>query len=227
MCVVKDCYQMGALGPAGAFYCGNHISSAIARCPPKPRAKFEDTGAAQNGKGEGMSSFPDAVIVALIDNVDPVGPMDVADVVEELTDRYGFGMLDNAMCVRRANLSRKEDKLAGIDPRQLSDDDQVPAAPRSASDMQGKLRPIIAQGRVSPQVSSVPTRPQAIPQKAYSFGQPVETFPPPVIGGGGPVPCPCPTQLRAVPCLDKRQLSVRFRTIPKARMPSCRRWCTK
>ena len=69
----------------------------------------------------GLDSFPDAVIAALIDNVDSLGPMDVADVVEELTDRFGGEMLDNAMCLRRANLSRRDERMAGLDPMLLVD----------------------------------------------------------------------------------------------------------
>ena len=53
MCAAQDCYQLGPLGQAGFFYFGNHISSALTPCPPKPMVKFEDTGAEKTARGKG------------------------------------------------------------------------------------------------------------------------------------------------------------------------------
>ena len=89
ICRRKGCCGLGTLGPDGLFYCPLHMSSAVTPPPPVAKVKFEDLKEDQAPNPVGLESFPDAVLTALISNVDPDGVVDEKDLVDILTDQYG------------------------------------------------------------------------------------------------------------------------------------------
>ena len=169
ICVTKDCSRLGTLGPTGAFNCPLHLAASLTPAPPVPQVSFQDACQKDSVK-EGIAGFPDAVIAALIKNVDPAGIMEQPELVDELTREYGGQVLDNAKRVR--------DVVAGIranrwqqpwdvkhDPR-LDQSNEAPEVPRR--DPRPYPGPALGEGN---HAGSGPVRWAASPsrQRAYQF----------------------------------------------------------
>ena len=101
MCFRKDCTFSGPTGPDGHRYCPPHSASAIAPSTPNNRVSFGVDGDVKREADArtGVCSMPDDVFLTLIEQLRSTGLSSASAIVEELTNRFGGELLENAFHV--------------------------------------------------------------------------------------------------------------------------------
>ena len=194
-CVTSSCTRLGTVGPRGEYYCPAHMASAATPLPPAPKVSFGKEGDKGRRGSTGLSSFPDAVVLALYENADPTGKLYQAKVVGDLTSRYGGDLIHNALKVKDAPGGEYSVLNEGFGPRlQDSDPDIVVGTPsmiqpkpygsESAQVVRGRvldtkpaLRRISGQSTTGVDLTSLTDSAPGVGEentprkKAYSFGR--------------------------------------------------------
>ena len=159
----QDCTSSGSAGPDGHPYCPTHIASVITPTAT-PRVSFgkEDDPKTEEDSRTGVRSTPDPILLALIEQLRSTWFPSSSAIVEELTNRFGCGLLDNAF--RIYDLTRGSDVEAESMSKRLQDID----APRRSP-----LPHFQPTAHAKPTATPSTTNPSTPRQKAYSFGEPI------------------------------------------------------
>ena len=208
MCFRKGCTYLGSMGPDGHHYCTKHIAQAVLPSAPPPQVKFVgDKDKSSGGVAkQGVCLVPDEVLVPLIEKLRQGGCFaNQPDLIDELTERYGGDVFENAMHVRQLEAESErlakefEDRLRKIDliseePRIVPSPHQTISGSIPVPQVDSKLTgkditpppppppPVVVQGRMVPPVL-------AAPAPSYLFTSPNTQSPIPgvVASSGGPL----------------------------------------
>ena len=128
MCYRKACTSAGSDGPDGHPYWPTHIASVITPTTT-PRASFgkEDSTKPEEDSRTGVRTVPDSALLTLIEQLRSTEFSSSSAIAEELTNRFGGELLDNAFYVY--DLTHESDVEAESMSKRLKDIDLPRSSP--------------------------------------------------------------------------------------------------
>ena len=178
ICFHKGCNRLGCMGPDGHNYCPSHLVMSVSPTPPSPKVKFPkvDCPAPKVVRKSGVCLVPDEILPPLIEQLQRGGFSKESDLIDELAERFGGDLFDNALHVREYIFSA--DKAADDMAERLRNIDVIPELPRAVP------APYVPGGvtvPTDPAPAQVTPTPIANPPVAVVVGRVIGPVPPAVV----------------------------------------------